>query len=178
MPTEFFLESVVSKIRGAAIFFSSFRLTPADKLYIKLSMSDDCPDLPCFCAAFRRVERILTRHYDSYLRECGLHPSQLGILFFVHGNDLLTQQELARQLSMDKATLSRNLQLLIRDGYLETSPGEDRRTRLMRLTAAGKKKVKQAIPLWEQAQQALEEKLGKDFEGILSQLNRLPGRLN
>ena len=141
-------------------------------------MSSQCPDLPCFCAAFRRVERILTRHYDSYVRECGLHSSQLGILFFIHENDLLTQRELARQLSMDKATLSRNLQLLMRDGYLEARPGNDRRERLMRLTPAGKKKVKQAIPLWEAAQKALKEKLGEDFEGILSQMNRLPGRLD
>ncbi len=148
------------------------------RLHIKLTMSSRCPDLPCFCAAFRRVERILTRHYDSYVRECGLHSSQLGILFFIHENDSLTQRELARQLSMDKATLSRNLQLLMRDGYLKARPGNDRRERLMRLTPAGKKKVKQAIPLWEAAQKALKEKLGEDFEGILSQMNRLPGRLD
>jgi len=141
-------------------------------------MNSHCPDLPCFCAAFRRVERILTRHYDGHLRKCGLHASQVGILFFVSSNDLLTQQELSQQLSMDKATLSRNLQLLIRDGYLEAQAGEDRRTRLMTLTAAGKRKVKQAVPLWEEAQSSLSEKLGKDFEGILSQLNRLPSRLN
>ncbi len=79
---------------------------------------------------------------------------------------------------MDKATLSRNLQLLMRDGYLKARPGNDRRERLMRLTPAGKKKVKQAIPLWEAAQKALKEKLGEDFEGILSQMNRLPGRLD
>lgn len=141
-------------------------------------MSNDCPELPCFCAAFRRVERILTRHYDSYLRECGLQSSQLGILFFVFNGGRMTQQEIAQQLSMDKATLSRNLQLLIRDGYLEAEPGEDRRIRFITLTSSGKKKVKQATPLWKKAQADLSKKLGKDFEGILSQLNRLPGRLS
>ncbi len=152
-------------------------------MHIKQPMENEYPEIPCFCAAFRRFERILTRHYDGYLRPCGLNSSQLGILFFISNNNLLAQQDLAQQdlaqqLSMDKATLSRNLKLLIRDGFLKTSPGKDRRTRLLTLTKAGKNKVKQAIPLWEQAQQSLEEKLGKDFKGILSQLNRLPRRLN
>ena len=121
---------------------------------------------------------MLTRHYDGYLRECGLQSSQLGILFFAFRSGKMTQQEIAQQLSMDKATLSRNLQLLIRDGYLKSQPGEDRRTRFITLTAAGKKKVRQATPLWEDAQAAMSEKLGKDFEGLLSKLNQLPSRLS
>ena len=141
-------------------------------------MSSDYIKLPCFRSAFCRVERILTRHYDSYLRQCGLQTSQLGILFYVSFCKKLPQQEIAQQLSMDKATLSRNLRLLIRDGLIEAQPGEDRRVRYISLTAAGKKKVKQATPLWEKAQSALNEKLGKDFEGLLSELNRLPGRLS
>ena len=45
--------------------------------------------------------------------------------------------ELAGEMVMDRTTLSRNLTPLVRDGLLEVHPGDDGRTRLVRVTPHG-----------------------------------------
>jgi DNA-binding MarR family transcriptional regulator len=68
---------------------------------------------------------------------------------------------------MDQSTLSRNLKPLEREGWVEISPGRDRRRRLVTLTASGQLLLEQAIPLWEQVQTTLLEHYGQENWQIL-----------
>jgi DNA-binding MarR family transcriptional regulator len=54
---------------------------------------------------------------------------------------------------MDRTTLNRNLRPLERRGVVESAPDpEDRRSRKLRITDAGRQLMDEAIPLWRQAQ--------------------------
>jgi DNA-binding MarR family transcriptional regulator len=69
--------------------------------------------------------------------------------------------ELARALVMDRTTLLRAIKPLQRDGWLTSRPSEhDTRVLLFSLTAAGQRKLKEALHLWHKAQQEFESQVG------------------
>jgi len=67
---------------------------------------------------------------------------------------------LAELLETDRTTLTRNLDVLRRDGYVEIVAGDDKRTRLIAMTDAGFEILQKATPLWIQAQQDVQRELG------------------
>jgi len=62
---------------------------------------------------------------------------------------------------MDASTLTRNLQPLIGNGWVEVGPGPDGRSRWVRATAAGRAKHVEAQRAWKKAQLALNARLGE-----------------
>ncbi|MBB01391.1 MAG: MarR family transcriptional regulator [Planctomyces sp.] len=142
----------------------------------KTDMSE-FPELPCFCGSLRRVERLLTRHYEEHVRPSGVSMGQLSLLMIVDKAGPISQQRLGDMLAMDKATLSRNLRAMLDQNFLEANPGDDRRTKQITITPAGREKKEEAAPLWQAAQEELKTQLGDDFTRFLDQLNELPERI-
>ncbi len=68
---------------------------------------------------------------------------------------------LASRLGLDRTTLTRNFKPLLRDGLLRQVKDPDRRFRRLTLTAAGERMVQRALPLWDQAQRSVIERLGE-----------------
>ena len=68
--------------------------------------------------------------------------------------------ELAELMAMDRTTLTRNLRPLEKEALAAVTPGADRRTRSVALTAAGRSRLEQALPAWRQAQAYMAEQLG------------------
>ena len=72
---------------------------------------------------------------------------------------------------MDRTSLTRNLQPLIRRGYVGESRGEDRRRRILALTEAGLEAYEAALPVWREAQARIEARLGAErLERLLADL--------
>lgn len=69
--------------------------------------------------------------------------------------------DLADRIAMDRTTLARNLKPLERDKYIVVAVGEDRRERIVSVTASGRKTLEGAIPLWRAVQTRFEGKVGK-----------------
>ncbi|HET9157030.1 MAG TPA: MarR family winged helix-turn-helix transcriptional regulator, partial [Myxococcaceae bacterium] len=67
----------------------------------------------------------------------------------------------AEELSLDRTTLTRNLEPLERAGLVASAPGKDQRVRLLRLTDAGQRALQRAYPLWEEAQAKVMKALGQ-----------------
>ena len=64
---------------------------------------------------------------------------------------------LAEILAMDRTTLGRNLRPLERDRLLEiVTSDEDRRARVVTITAAGLDRIKEGRPFWDHAQRVFE----------------------
>jgi len=115
---------------------------------------------------------MLTQQYDEALQPVGLRSTQFSILAVVAHVDAITITELADFLVMDRTTLTRNLKPLEKQELVETIPGEDRRTRMISLSKTGLAKLKQAIPLWQEAQQGFINYMGdKRFEHLLGELS-------
>ncbi len=63
--------------------------------------------------------------------------------------------ELARSMKLDASTLTRNLQPLIAQGWVEVGPGSDARSRSISATDSGRAKRAEGQRAWKQAQLAL-----------------------
>ena len=125
-------------------------------------MSDAEPEV-CNCAALRQAARRLTRLYDDALAPTGLGANQFSILARLRLVGSSTIQDLARLLVMDRSTLGHLLRPLERRGFLKLNVSEeDRRSRLVALTEAGKAAVANARPRWAAAQRRFESAFGKE----------------
>jgi len=114
----------------------------------------------CNCGALRQASRYVTAAYDQVLSESGLRTTQFSVLYKLAACGAQTITELSAMLAMDRTTLGRNVKLLEEDGLLRYRPGSDRRERLVDLTAAGRKKLEAAHPLWQEAQRQFESRFG------------------
>jgi DNA-binding MarR family transcriptional regulator len=68
--------------------------------------------------------------------------------------------DLARAMKVDASTLTRNLRPLIAAGWLTLDAGPDARSRLVKVTAAGREKRQEAQRRWRVAQETLNDGLG------------------
>ena len=124
----------------------------------------------CTCFKLRRATRRVTQIYDRHLQPTGLRITQYGLLARLRGGPL-HMTELAERMGMDRTTLTRNLRPLERMGYLAIDPGEDKRTRSVAITAAGRAAAAEALPYWKDAQASVRDALGTaltdDLHGLL-----------
>jgi DNA-binding MarR family transcriptional regulator len=128
----------------------------------------------CLCARTRKAARAVTRFFDHHFAATGLEPGQFTILVGIRLTEPVPTALLAGHLGLDRTTFTRNLGLLLRDGLAAAQRGEDARQRLITLTAEGRRRLKAAIPRWEQAQQAAIAALGKENFSKLSEALSLP----
>jgi DNA-binding MarR family transcriptional regulator len=128
----------------------------------------------CFCASARRLARTLTARYDDALADAGLTASQFETLSMLGATGASSGRVLAERLVLDKTTLSRNVRPLLEAGLMEAEPSEtDGRTVLYKLSAAGKRTLAKALPLWQAEHDAVMEMLGAQAVGAERSLQRM-----
>jgi DNA-binding MarR family transcriptional regulator len=116
----------------------------------------------------------VSRLYDQEMRRVGLRTTQYSLLARLSYAGDVRQRDLEGLTSLDETTLTRNLRPLIEAGWVATSPGEDRREKLVRLTEDGVAKLKAARPAWERAQERLRSRLPEGtWSGLLHLLPEL-----
>jgi DNA-binding MarR family transcriptional regulator len=114
----------------------------------------------CTNLKLRQLSRAVTRHYDAYVAPLGLKNTQYSLLSHVVLLGPIRPSDLAQQMRLDASTLTRNLQPLLAQGWIELGAGEDARSRLVSATDAGRAKRAEAQKAWKHAQLALNERLG------------------
>src|SRR5260221_732960 len=114
----------------------------------------------CACHRVRTAARAVTRAYDEALRPVGLQATQLSVLVAAAVNNALSITALAKFVGMDRSTLTRNLRPLEVDGLIAVGREGWRRSRTLEITRKGRSRLRDAMPLWENAQRALQKKLG------------------
>jgi len=128
---------------------------------------------PCLSLNLRKANRVMSQIYDHYLAACHLKGSQFSILRATHLLKKTTNKELQEVLVLDQTTLSRNLKPLIRDGFIVTQEGEDRRVKELSLTNSGHVLFKQAEQQWALAQDDVKNKLGTKNSELLHSLTEI-----
>jgi len=114
----------------------------------------------CLCFNLRRATRAVTQAYDAALRPAGLTASQFSLLSAIPGAGATTMRELADALGMDRTTLTRNLQPLIREGLVAVGVGKDQRQRLVSLERKGVERLAAARKLWRAMQNSTVDSFG------------------
>lgn len=116
----------------------------------------------CACFNLRRASRAVTRSFDEILLRGGLRSTQFVALVAIHGAGAPALPRLARDLGLDRSTLTRNLRPLVDAGLLLVGATPPAQTATARLTSKGVATLERCVPLWQQAQSRFESKVGAD----------------
>jgi DNA-binding MarR family transcriptional regulator len=78
--------------------------------------------------------------------------------------------EVSRLLRIEKSTLSRDVDIMKQNGWLESQPPAGGRNQTIRLTPQGKNLLGRIRPSWEKAQADARSWIGADGEAALHQI--------
>jgi len=108
------------------------------------------------------------------MRSIGLRGTQFTLLASAFAYSPITVTHMAEIMVTDRTTLGRNLLPLEKNGLIKVEPGDDRRTRIVKLTDAGKEKLQEAYPLWKKAQEDVKMKMGsQNWSSMISNISNL-----
>lgn len=115
----------------------------------------------CLVTRARRISRVLTGVYDQALRPFGINSPQFTLLVVIGRLGPASRAEIGRENHQDRSTLTRNLQLIIAEGWAEeVQSSADGRVRPIVLTAKGESLLQSAAPAWRTAQAQAATMLG------------------
>ncbi len=124
----------------------------------------------CTNLKLRQLTRRVSQHYDRIVAAAGLKTTQYSLLSHIVKLGPIRPGDLASRMEMDASTLTRNLQPLVSQGWVDVGAGDDARSRFVTATDAGRAKRTEAQREWKRAQLALNERLGVDK---VAQMHRL-----
>ena len=121
----------------------------------------------CYCINFRRAANSITKYYDNTINQFSLLKNILKI-------EPASVSEIAVKVGLERTTVVRNLKSLFKERLIEDISEKFERNKKVRLTEKGKKTLNSAIPLWEEAQKDIENKIGKEnFTNLLKTFDSL-----
>lgn len=115
----------------------------------------------CLAHCLRSADRVISQLYNESLAPQGLRITKFSLLRALHLLGSCNATQLREVLVLEQASVSRGLQPLIRDGYVQAAEGEDKRQRMLRLTQDGEALYQQALEPWRQAQERFRRQLGE-----------------
>ncbi|MCB9781301.1 MAG: MarR family transcriptional regulator [Alphaproteobacteria bacterium] len=120
----------------------------------------------CLVMRVRRLNREVTRIYDAEARRHDLTAGRATVLIAVATNPGASASDFLEPLSMDKSTLSRNLDRLEADGLVRTET--DGRTRRLFPTDAGRDRIAAIHDDWKLVQERARALLGELVDPLMS----------
>ncbi len=115
----------------------------------------------CLCLHLQRAARAVARRFDAALRPVELTSGQFSLLMSLNRQEPPSIGKLSALLAMDRTTLTANLKPLERRGLVNVAVDDrDKRGRRLSLTAAGRRVLAAAVPLWEKTQAQIERGVG------------------
>ncbi|HUN50432.1 MAG TPA: MarR family transcriptional regulator [Candidatus Sulfotelmatobacter sp.] len=129
----------------------------------------------CLCLHVQRAARALARRFDEAFRPLGLTNGQFSLLMALNRDEPAGMGAVAALLAMDRTTLTAALKPLERRGLIKVAADPiDRRSRRIGLTAAGRRLLAQAVPIWKSAHGEIEDLVGaRDADGLRRELRAL-----
>jgi DNA-binding MarR family transcriptional regulator len=131
----------------------------------------------CLMGRTRYLARVLTGIYDDEVRPFGVQASQVTSLAVIAVNGPVRRAEIGRWLHFDSSTLTRNLRVMLANGWIEEAVEErDGRGSPLRITAAGAALLSDLGPAWQKAQERAAQLLGEQGRSaVLSLFDKFHG---
>ncbi|CAN1722533.1 Organic hydroperoxide resistance transcriptional regulator [Hyphomicrobium sp. 1Nfss2.1] len=128
----------------------------------------------CLCLHLQRAARAIARHFDEALRPLEITNGQFSLLISLNRPAAPTIGEIAQLLAMDRTTLTANLKPLERRKLLKiVVDDKDKRSRLLKITAAGQKLLARAVPVWRAAHDEIDRMLSRNPDELRADLEGL-----
>lgn len=106
----------------------------------------------CIADKLRLINRVVTGIYDNALRPLGATFNQINIIVVIGKFEPANPNQVGKWLHMEKSTLSRNVSLMTKNGWLQTTSLGHGRSLEIRLSKQGRTLLKKSAPYWEKAQ--------------------------
>ena len=114
----------------------------------------------CLCLHLQRAARALARRFDEAFRPLGLTSGQYSLMMSLNRPEPPSIGSVAALLAMDRTTLTAALKPLRRRGLVTVViDADDRRSRRLRLTRAGRALLTRAVPVWRRTHAEIERVL-------------------
>lgn len=115
--------------------------------------------LGCVNARLRMLSRRVNKIYLRELKPLGISSGQqLTVLFMIGKIGTISQHELGKLLFLQRSTVSRELEGLVRKGFIRKS--NDTKSPEISMTELGSAFVKSALPKWARAQEKVMQLIG------------------
>lgn len=139
-------------------------------------MSPESAAAKCAAGTLRRATRSVARLYDAHLARAGLTTTQFSLLRSLgRREDPTPLSELAEEQVFERTSLYRALEPLRREGLIALSAGPGR-SKQARLTPRGVRRVAEALPHWQEAQDAFLHEFGRSaWSSLAPQLELIVG---
>ena len=125
----------------------------------------------CLLRRARVLNRVLMGIYDHELRPFGLKATQLTLLVALAKAGPVRRIDIGKCLHLDPSTLTRNLKIMLTNGWIEEIiDGEDGRGLPLQVTAQGRDLLNQIGPSWQKAQERTRKLLGGAGATLLRKL--------
>src|SRR5438067_1848698 len=92
---------------------------------------------PCACTSIKKLSRLLGRVYDAALATSPINVTQLAILRCIDRSKRQPLTHVAEELEMDRSSLYRALDPMVRDEWLKIAAGTDARSLTAIITYKG-----------------------------------------
>lgn len=116
----------------------------------------------CLLTRTRRLSRLITNTYDQALRPFGVSAPQFSLLVLIAKFGPASRAEIGRVNYQDRSTLTRNLALLLAEGWVRELDSEGGRSRPIEISPKGRQLLASAAPAWRQAQAEARELIGEE----------------
>jgi len=125
----------------------------------------------CAAGTLRRATRSISRLYDAHLEHAGLTTTQYSLLVSLkRARSPIPLMQLAKEQVLERTSLYRALEPLRRDGLIALTSGPGR-AKLAALTPRGTRRVAEARPHWQAAQDAFLREFGRSaWSGLAREL--------
>lgn len=134
----------------------------------------------CVCRNLRMTTRVTTQYFDQVFQAVGLTAPQFSLLADIASRENVAVSELAEALLMDQTTVTRNIEILRKKGYVDVRTDDnDSRRKCISISDVGIKKLHEAIPVWNEVQSPIEKEIGAEkFEEFLKTLAQIQNFIN
>jgi DNA-binding MarR family transcriptional regulator len=116
----------------------------------------------CIAYRVRALNRVITNLYDAVLKPFGITVNQTTILAMLTLVGEARPGRIGQELHMEKSTVSRNLERMRKNGWIEVAAGDSGTARVVTVTPAGRRLLADLYPEWEKAQAAAARLLGDE----------------
>jgi len=122
----------------------------------------------CLCLHAQRAARALARRFDEALRPLDLTNGQFSLLVSLNRPEAATMGSVASLLAVDRTTLTAALKVLARRKLVKVAiDKEDKRSRRLSITPAGRALLAKAFPVWKAEHAAAEKDLADASADVL-----------
>ncbi len=138
-----------------------------------------CMRRQCLGNRIGRLHRVIARRFDKAMRPLGLSLPQLEVLGVLMIRGEVAPAMIAEALAIERSTISRNLTLMERNGWIAAVSAPSGRTKSVSITEQGVEMLASADTAWTDAQDQIMEILGPDALATLDGwLDRLSSQEN